>query len=277
MSLLSLAKQAQLLSPRYNQQKSRCCRLSPAVWFAEKILASRDELRRLQAAAKRRQEEQELASVVEECQNLVRATLLLSMQAARGKIPALTIELLTGKEVFSDSLLKRRLISQQEICQKLREAGFQIGQKYNIPAEVLTEALVAAASVTDLFPSTAGSVIDQQRITVGVTSAAYAAAEMACETSLDALQPHWIVKKALTRFDLAARLLRAADCHPEDQRIRGADQIAKCLQGFLANVYFQISRRSEKRVASLLYSLYRPSVELPHQRLYLVHGRTREA
>lgn len=245
----------------------RCQRLRHQLSFAEKIFASRCQLQLMYLEAKRRQEERELQAAVAECQLLIQNLLASSLAKARKQVKSLAIDLMTEKEAYRTEAIGRRIINQQTINNILEKAGLQISKTWNIPVEPVTKALLSTADIAAYTPLSSMGMIGQYKTTVAIAEAVYKAVQHACETSLDEMSPHWLIKKTLKQFNMAAVVLKATGCQPADERQRCLANIEKCIDSMLTNVYYQLSRRCTKQIACVLYQL---NVAVPHRRLYLV-------
>jgi len=247
-----------------------CRKLGYQLSFAEKILTSRRQLQLMALEAKRRQEERELLVAVIDCQALIHNLLTSSLKKAQKRIQSFAVDLMTGKEAYRTESIDRRIISQLEINDILTLASLQISDIWGIPVEPVSKALLGTADITAYSPVRSAKIIAQYKTTVTVSEAVYQAVQIACEKSLDAISPHWIVKEAMENFNIAAAILKATDCHPEAQQKRCIADIEKCMNGMLTNVYYQLARRCTKQLAHVMYLLYQPTLQLPRRRLYLV-------
>ncbi len=258
------------ISRRLNTVDVRYHRIGPHISFVEKIRISRPHLQLMAIAAKQRQAERELQVAVMDCQALIHNLLAASLRNAQKKIKPFAVDLIMGKETYQAESIGRRIISQQEINHILTEASRQISETWRIPAEPVSKALLGTADIT------AGSLIEsaamtaQYKNTVAIAEMMYQAAKLACQKSLEAIDPHWLIKETMENFNIAAAIWRAIDCHPEYERNRCTATIEKCIDGMLTNVYYQLSRRCEKQLAHVMYLLYQPTLPLPPRQLYLV-------
>jgi ribosomal protein S14 len=258
------------LSQQINTAAVRCHRLGQQIWFAEKLRISRHQLQLMALEAKLRQEERELQVAVTDCQALIHNLLASSLENAQKRVKSFAVDLMTGKEAYRAESIGRRIISQREINNILAVASLQISKTWEIPLEPVSKALLGTADITAYSPIRSAKMIAQYKTTAAVSEAVNQAVQIACEKSLDAISPHWIVKETLGNFNIAAAILKATDCHPVAQQQRCIADIEKCIDGMLTNVYYQLSRRCTKQIAHVLYSLYQPTLELSCRRLYLV-------
>lgn len=247
-----------------------CHKLGYQLSFAEKIVASRRQLRLMTLAAKQRQEENELLQAVTECQMLLDQMLDSSLENARKKVRSFAIDLLTGKEAYRTESISRRIVSQREIHIIFAIASLQISETWEIPVEPVLKALLGAADIAAYSPDETAKTIAEYKKTAIFAEAAYQAVQIACEKSLDAISPHWIVKEAIEKFNIAAVMLKAVGCYPEDEQRRCIADIEKCIDGMLTSVYVQLKRRCTKQLTHIMYLLYQPAYRLPPRRLYLV-------
>lgn len=247
-----------------------CHKLGYQLSFAEKILISRRQLQLLSLAAKQRQEENELLQAVIECQTLLDQMLDSSLENARKKVRSFAIDLLTGKESYRTESIRRRIISQREIHIILTMASLQISETWEIPVEPVLKALLGAADIDASSPGETAKMIAQYKTTAILSETVYQAVQIACEKSMDAISPHWIVKEAIEDVNIAAAMLKAVNCYPEDEQRRCIADIEKCIDGMLTSVYVQLKQRCTKQLTYIMYLLYQPAYRLPSRRLYLV-------
>lgn len=255
---------------QFNTPAVRFHRLGRQLSFAEKILASRRQLQLMALEVRRRQEERELQLAVVECQALIHNLLVSSLENAQKRISSFAVDLMTGKEAYQTEAIGRRIISQHEINNILEQASLQISETWKIPVEPVAKALLGTADITLYSPVRSAKMIAQYKTTAAVSEAVYQAVQSACEIGLDEISPHWLVKKTLKKFNIAAVITRATGGHPKDEQKRCIADIEKCIDGMLTHVYYQLSRRCSKQIAHVLNLLYQPNLQLPCRRLYLV-------
>lgn len=259
----AISRQLNTVNVRYHQ-------IGQHISFAEKIRVSRLHLQLMAAAAKRRQAERELQVAVIDCQALIHNLLAASLRTAQQKIKPFVVDLIMGRETYQAESIGRRIISQQEINYILKEASQQISETWKIPAEPVSKALLGTADITAYSLSGSAAMTAQYKNTVAIAEMMYEAVNLACEKSLAAICPHWLVKETMENFNIVAAVWQTIACHPEYERNRCTANMEKCIDGMLTNVYYQLSRRCTKQVAHVMYSLYQPPPPLSPRQLYLV-------